>query len=130
MQTVNMLESRLRLLRRMVSVETGISIGWRSGSQPADTVNFAFGGRLMHRLFWLAIPLSLAACGGSKSAPTLTVTCTGGIQLVGATSLDVLGDVVNGRPTMEYPDPTNPAKTGSISVDPRGHCRVTPQAPS
>lgn len=84
----------------------------------------------MPRLLWLAIPLLLAGCGGSKSAPTLTVTCTGGIQLVGATSLDVMGDVVNGRPTMQYPDPTNPSKTGSIAVQPRGTCKVTPQGPS
>jgi hypothetical protein len=83
----------------------------------------------MHRLLWLAIPLLLAGCGGSKSAPTLTVTCTGGIQLVGAASVDVLGDVVNGRPTLQYQDPTNPAKTGSIAVEPRGHCKVAPQAP-
>jgi hypothetical protein len=81
----------------------------------------------MHRLLCLAIPLLLAGCGGSKSAATLTVTCTGGIQLVGATSLDVLGDVVNGRPTIEYPDPTNPAKTGAIAVMPRGRCSVAPQ---
>ena len=129
MLTVNMLEIRSTLSRRVVSVETGINLGSRPARRPADTVNFACG-RLMHRLLWLSILLSLAGCGGSKSAPTLTVTCTGGIQLVGATSLDVLGDVVNGRPSMEYPDPANPAKTGSISVDPRGHCRVTPQEPS
>lgn len=84
----------------------------------------------MHRLVWLLIPLALAGCGGSKSAPTLTVTCTGGVQLVGATSLDVLGDVVNGRPTINYPDPVNPDKTGSIAVQPRGQCRVTAQGPS
>ena len=83
----------------------------------------------MHRLAWLAIPLSLAGCGGGKSSATLTVSCTGGIQLVGATSIDVLGDVVNGRPTMNYPDPINPEKTGSISVQPRGTCKVTPQTP-
>jgi hypothetical protein len=81
----------------------------------------------MHRLIWLAIALSLAGCGGGKSAATLTVSCTGGVQLVGATSLDVLGDVTNGRPTMSYPDPTNSSKNGSIEVPPRGHCRVTPQ---
>jgi hypothetical protein len=81
----------------------------------------------MHRLVWLAIALALAGCGGSKSAGTLTVTCTGGVQLVGATSLDVLGDLVNGRPTLNYPDPTNPSKTGAIEVPPRGQCRVTPQ---
>ena len=82
----------------------------------------------MRRLAWLGIPLLLAGCGGSKPAATLTVTCTGGVQLVGATSLDVLGDVVNGHPTISYPDPVNPAKTGTISVEPRGTCRVTPQA--
>ena len=86
--------------------------------------------RLILPPIWLAIALSLTGCGGSKSAPTLTVTCTGGVQLVGATSLDVLGDVVNGRPTINYPDPINPAKTGSIAVEPRGQCRVTPTAPS
>ncbi len=72
------------------------------------------GERLMHRLLWIAIPLALAGCGGSKSVPTLTVTCTGGVQLVGATSVpttgliaaaadgqtDGLGDVVNARPTI------------------------------
>jgi hypothetical protein len=97
---------------------------------PADTMNFACGERLMHRLLWIAIPLALAGCGGSKSATTLTVTCTGGVQLVGATSVNVLGDVVNGRPTISYPDPVNPAKTGSIAVEPRGTCKVAPQAPS
>jgi hypothetical protein len=86
----------------------------------------------MYRLAWLAIPLSLAACGGGKSAATLTVTCSGagGAQLIGAAAVDVLGDPVNGRPTMNYPDPVSPGKTGSISVEPRTECRITPQAPS
>lgn len=86
----------------------------------------------MLRSAWLVIPLSLAACGGGKSATTLTVTCSGagGVQLVGAASVDVLGEVENGRPTMNYPDPANPGKTGSISVEPRGHCRIMPQAPN
>jgi len=84
----------------------------------------------MHRLAWLVIPLSLAACGGGKSTPTLSVVCAGGTQLFGAASIDVLGDVVNGRPTMNYPDPANSGHTGSISVEPRGHCKITPQVPS
>jgi len=46
----------------------------------------------MHRLIWLAIALSLTACGGGKSAGTLSVTCEGGTQLNGAASIDVLGD--------------------------------------
>jgi hypothetical protein len=86
----------------------------------------------MYRLVWPAIlllltPLLLTACGG-KSAGTLTVTCAGagGAQLFGATSIDVLGDAVNGRPTMNFPDPSNPSKTGSISVEPHGHCTITP----
>ena len=84
----------------------------------------------MYRLAWLAVPLLLTACGGGKSAGTLTVTCAGagGTQLYGATSIDVLGDDVNGRPTMNFPDPANPSKTGSISVEPHGHCTITPQS--
>lgn len=93
----------------------------------------------MHRMATLAItlavplvlPLGLAACGGGKSSvPTLSVACSGGVQLNGAKSLDVLGDVVNGRPTMEYPDPVSPSRTGSIAVPPRGRCTITPQTPS
>ena len=83
----------------------------------------------MYRLAWLAIPLSLGACGGGKSATTLSVTCTGGAgaQLVGASSIDVLGDVANGRPTMVFPDPTIAGATGSISVEPRGRCTIVPR---
>jgi hypothetical protein len=84
----------------------------------------------MRRLAWLVVPLSLAACGGSKSAATLSVTCDGGTQLFGAASIDVQGDVVNGRPTMNFPDPVSSGKTGTIAVPPHGHCKVTPQAPS
>jgi len=87
----------------------------------------------MHRLLWFAIALSLTACGGgSKSGPTLTVVCSapGNIQLNGATSIDVMGDVVNGRPTMNYPDPANAGQTGTIAVEPRGRCTITPRVPS
>ena len=84
----------------------------------------------MHRLAWLVIPLSLAACGGGKSAVTLSVTCDGGTELFGAASIEVLGDTVDGHPTLNFPDPANPGKTGTISVRPHGHCKVTPQAPS
>lgn len=82
----------------------------------------------MHRLAWLLIPLSLAACGRNSGTPTLSVICPGGNQLFGATSIDVLGDVVNGRPTMTFPDPVNRGKTGSISVQPGADCKITPQA--
>jgi hypothetical protein len=85
----------------------------------------------MHRLAWLVILLALAACGGGKSAVTpLAVTCSGGTELYGAASIDVSGDLVDGRPTMTFPDPTNPGKTGTISVQPHGHCKITVQAPS
>jgi len=86
----------------------------------------------MHRLAWLVIPLFLAACGGTKSTQTLNVVCSGpgGVQLVGATSIDVLGDLVNGRPTMNYPDPANPGRTGTISVEPHNTCRITAPGPS
>ncbi len=79
----------------------------------------------MQRLAWLLIPLSLAACGGSKSSTTLSVKCDGGTELFGAASIDLLGDTVDGRPTMNFPDPANPGKTGTISVPPHGHCKVT-----
>ena len=50
------------------------------------------------RLGFLCLPVALAGCGGGdKPAVTLTVTCAGNEALVGARSIDVLGDVVNGR---------------------------------
>jgi hypothetical protein len=87
---------------------------WETGADPCHlrTVVFTHGGNLMCRLSWLVVLLALAACGGGKSGPTLTVICSGagGPQLVGATSIDILGDIVNGRPTMNYPDPANSGK--------------------
>jgi hypothetical protein len=82
----------------------------------------------MRRLAWLLIPLSLAACGDKKPAAALTVTCDGGTQLFGVESIDVQGELANGRPTMTYRDPVNPGKTGAISVPPGGHCKIAPQA--
>jgi hypothetical protein len=80
----------------------------------------------MRRLVWPLVLLSLAGCGGDKPSATLSVICGGGTQLVGATSIDVLGDVDNGRPTMSFPDPANAGKTGTISVPPHDHCKITP----
>jgi len=71
------------------------------------------------------LALSLAGCGGGKSSATLSVTCAEGTQLVGATSIDVLGALQNGRPVMEFPDPANQGKTGAIAVPPRDHCTIT-----
>ena len=84
----------------------------------------------MLRFAWLLIPLSLAACGGKASVETLSVTCDGGTQLYGALSIDVPGDLVNGRPSLTFPDPANPGKTGQISVPAGGHCKITPQKSS
>ena len=84
----------------------------------------------MRRLAWLMIPLSLAACGGGKSAGTLSVTCDGGTELFGAASIEVLGDVVGGHPTLRFPDPANAGKTGTIAVQQHGSCKITPRAPS
>jgi hypothetical protein len=70
--------------------------------------------------------LSLAGCGGGKSAGSLSITCAGGTQLVGAASIDVLGELADGRPKIEFPDPANPGKTGVITVQPRDHCKVSP----
>ncbi len=84
----------------------------------------------MYRLAWLLIPLSLAACGGKTPVATLSVTCDGGTQLFGAASIDVPGEVTNGRPTMTFPDPVNPGKSGTIAVPAGGHCKITPQMSS
>jgi hypothetical protein len=86
----------------------------------------------MHRLAWLALALALAGCGGSKSSTTLSVTCGGGAGggtgLVGAVSIDVLGDPVNGRPVLSFPDPANPGKTGTIAVPAHDRCKITPSS--
>lgn len=70
--------------------------------------------------------LMLAACGGGKSSTTLSVTCTTGTQLVGAASIDVLGDLTDGQPRFEFPDPANPGQIGTILVAPHSHCKITP----
>ena len=80
----------------------------------------------MRHLVWMPLVLSLAGCGGGKSPGTLSVTCAGSTQLVGAASIDVLGDLTNGQPRIEFPDPANPGKTGSISVQPHDRCKITP----
>lgn len=79
------------------------------------------------RLGFLCLPMVLAGCGGGdKPATTLTVTCGGNEALVGARSIDVLGDVVNGRPTLSFPDPVNRGKTGTLSVPVASRCTITP----
>jgi hypothetical protein len=73
-----------------------------------------------------ALVLLVAGCGGGKSSGSLSITCAGGTQLVGAASIDVLGELADGRPRIEFPDPANPGKTGVITVQPRDHCKVSP----
>jgi hypothetical protein len=82
----------------------------------------------MRRAAWIIAALSLAGCGGGKSSTTLTVICSGGTQLVGAASIDVQGDLVNGRPMMEFPDPANRGSTGTIAVAAHNHCTITPSS--
>ena len=53
------------------------------------------------RMALCVLLLSLAGCGGSKSASTLTVTCGDGTEVIGATSVDVPGDLANGQPVLE-----------------------------
>jgi hypothetical protein len=80
---------------------------------------------------WLIFPLALAGCGGGdKPASTLTVTCHGGVALVGARSVDVLGDLANGHTTIAFPDPANRGKTGTLTVLPGDRCTVAPAAGS
>jgi hypothetical protein len=81
------------------------------------------------RLRWLGclcLPLVLAGCGGDKPAATLSVTCGGSLALAGARSIDVLGDPVNGRPTLSFPDPVNRGQTGTLSVPARDRCSIKP----
>jgi len=80
------------------------------------------------RMALCVLLLSLAGCGGSKSASTLTVTCGDGTEVIGATSVDVPGDLANGRPTLNFPDPANPGKTGTVTIQPGRHCKVVPGA--
>jgi hypothetical protein len=82
------------------------------------------------RLAWLVLPIALAACGGDKPKATLSVTCSGSVALVGARSIDLLAEPVNGRPTISFPDPANPGKTGTLSVPPASRCSITPETGS
>ena len=78
------------------------------------------------RLGWLFLPVVLVGCGGSTPTATLSVTCGGSVALAGASSIDVLGDPVNGRTTMTFPDPRNPGTTGTLTVAPRDRCSIAP----
>ncbi len=79
------------------------------------------------QLVWLCLSTLLLGCGGSdKPAATLSVSCGGSDVLVGAGSVDVLGDPVNGRPVISFPDPVNAGKTGTLSVRAGDRCSITP----
>ncbi len=78
------------------------------------------------RLGWLVLAVLPAGCGGDKPPATLTVTCGDSIALVGARSIDVLGDQVNGHTMINFPDPVNRGKTGTLSVAPGDRCTITP----
>jgi len=82
----------------------------------------------MRRFAWLAVLLPLAGCGGGggKPAATLSVVCGEGTQLYGATSIEVSEQGQNGPSQLIYPDPVNPGKTGTITVQPGDHCTITP----
>jgi hypothetical protein len=79
------------------------------------------------RLGLLVLPIALVGCGGDKPKATLSVTCRGSAALVGAISIDVLGDLVNGRPTISFPDPANLGNTGTLSIPPASRCSITPE---
>ena len=80
----------------------------------------------MRRVICLALLAPLAACGGRKDSATISVTCSNGVGLVGAVSIDVLGDPTDGHPTLKFPDPANSGKTGTITVQPHQHCTIGP----
>jgi hypothetical protein len=77
-------------------------------------------------LGWMVVPTFLAACGGDKPAATLSVNCSGSLALSGARSIDVLGDMVNGRITMSFPDPVNTGKANTLVVPPHDRCTISP----
>lgn len=79
----------------------------------------------MRHVVWLLLAALLAGCGDGGPSATLSVVCGGGTQLVGAASVEVLGDLDNGRPTMQFPDPANRGKDGTISVQPHERCKIT-----
>jgi hypothetical protein len=79
----------------------------------------------MRRLAWLCLPLLLAGCGGKKSAPPVSVTCSNGVSVYGVEAVHLSGDLVNGRPVLTFADPVNPGHTGTVTVPPREHCDIT-----
>lgn len=80
----------------------------------------------MRPLIFLTLIVPLVACGGRKEATTISAICSDGVRLVGVTSVDVLGDLADGRTTMKYPDPANSGRTGTITVQPHQHCTIAP----
>lgn len=80
----------------------------------------------MLRFAWVPLVVTLVGCGGGKAASTISVSCSSGTQLVGAASIDILGDLSNGQPKIEFPDPANQGQIGSIVVPPHNDCKVTP----
>jgi hypothetical protein len=82
-------------------------------------------------LVWLSLPVFLAGCGGGdKPASTVSVSCGGTVALAGARTVDVLGDPVNGKTTLSFPDPANPGQTGTLIVPPHDRCSISPTAGS
>ena len=79
----------------------------------------------MRLALFTLVALALAGCGGKKSSSTLSVSCSDGTEAIGVASVDVSGDLTNGRPTMSFADPANAGKTGTISAPPSGHCKIT-----
>ncbi|WP_158932766.1 hypothetical protein [Acidisphaera sp. S103] len=77
-------------------------------------------------LAWLCLPLLLTNCGGDKPASTVSVTCGGSSALVGARSVDVLGDQVNGQTVLSFPDPANRGQTGTLVVPSHDRCTIGP----
>ena len=81
------------------------------------------------RLGWLAVlglPLLVSACGHSTPATaTLSVSCGGTLTLAGATSIDASGSSGSGT-VLNFPDPANAGRTGTIAVAPGQPCTITP----
>jgi hypothetical protein len=81
-------------------------------------------------LAWLCLPVVLASCGDDKPTSSISVICGGSSALVGARSIDVLGDQVNGKTVLSFPDPANRGQTGTLVVPSHDRCTISPTASS
>ena len=77
-------------------------------------------------IFALGLAGLLAACGGGSSAPTVSVSCGGSLALSGAQSVDVTPDAARGGTILQFPDPVNAGRTGTMPIPSGSRCTIAP----